>query len=39
MININIFDPNNIKTDEKSLTYSYLQHWICGDQRLEIYKN
>ena len=40
IINIKIFDPNNIQIDEKSLKkYSYLLHWIYNDQRFEICKN
>ena len=39
IINIKIFDPNNIELDEKVIQkYSYLLHWICDDQRFEIRK-
>ena len=36
IINIKNFDQNNIKLDEKSykmMKYSYLQYWICDNQR------
>ena len=32
IIDIENFDPNNIKIDEKS--YFYLLNWICDDQRI-----
>ena len=39
IINIKIFDLNNIELDEKVIQkYSYLLHWICDDQRFEIHK-
>ena len=39
--NIENFDPNNIKTDEKSYKniLNYLLYWICDDQRFEICKS
>ena len=36
-INIKIFDPNNIKIDEKA--YKNLLYWICDNKRLKICKN
>ena len=35
-IDIENFDPNNIKIDEKSYSYlySHLLYWICDDQRI-----
>ena len=39
--NIENFDPNNIKTDEKSYKniLNYLLYRICEDQRFEICKS
>ena len=35
IINIENFSPNNIKIDKKFIQkYSYLQYWICDDQRI-----
>ena len=39
LISIKNFDPNKIKTDEKSQKKYYLLYWLCGDQKLEIRKN
>ena len=33
IMNIENFDPSNIKIDE-SQKYSYLLYWICDDQRI-----
>ena len=43
-INIKSFDPSKVKIDDKShknhiKLFSYLLHWICNNQRLEICKN
>ena len=38
IMNIKIFDPNNIKIDEKlykNILIYYIVHWICDDQRSE----
>ena len=38
IINIKIFDPNNIKIHEKSYK-NVLKHLICNHKRHEIFKN
>ena len=40
IINIKVFDPNNIKIDEQVVQkYSYLLHSIYDGQIFEIFKN
>ena len=39
IVYIKIFDPYNIKRLKIIQKYSYLVHWIQGDQRFEISKN
>ena len=39
IVDIKIFDPYNIKRLKVIQKYSYLVHWIHGDQRFEISKN
>ena len=43
-INIKTFDPNKVRTDDKSYKnhikiFIYLLHLICNNERLEICKN